>query len=169
MVWNKVRERLRAKAVERLTAVGAAAEPGLERYTEQAAQAFAAPIALLSLIRDDRLLVKASTGTDMTCISRKHSFCTHVLDRDDLLEVGDTLEHPVLRTLPFVIREPFIRYYIGAPLTLTSGVDVGALCVLGPVPRPPASADQRAYLQGLARQATALLERQLHLNGALAA
>lgn len=169
MVWNKMRERLRTIAVERLQSAGMAAEPGLDRFTELAAQAFAAPISFLTLIRDDQLLVRASTGWDLTCMSRKHSFCTHVLDRENLLEVRDTLADPTFRSLPPVTGAPFIRYYIGAPLTLASGVDVGALCVLGPAPRPPASDDQRAYLRGLARQATALLERHMHLKGSVAA
>jgi len=56
-----------------------------------------------------------------------------------------------------------VRYYIGAPLRRLNGIDVGALCVLDTKRRAPASADQKAYLVGLARQASTALEARLDL------
>ena len=51
-----------------------------------------------------------------------------------------------------------MRYYIGAPLRLIDGVDVGALCVIDVRERPAAAPDQRSYLRGLARQAALACE-----------
>lgn len=169
MLLKMLRERVRARAVEALDAIGVPAEPSLQRFTEQASQAFAAPISLLTLLHDDQLWVKASSGLEVECLPREDGFCNHAVDRNELLEVCDAATDPFFRHLPVVTGAPSIRYYIGAPLKLASGVEVGALCVLDTKARFPAQRDQRAYLIGLARQATHALERSAHIRGSLAA
>lgn len=169
MLWNLFRERLRSRAIERLGAVGNIAEPGFDRFVQQAAAAFGAPMSLLTLLHKDMLWVKAATGVQMHCAPRKESFCNHAVDRAELLEVCDASVDPVFQALPSVIGEPYIRYYLGAPLTLLDGTDFGALCVLDTQSRAPASRDQRVYLKGLARQASQAMERHAHIKGSLAA
>lgn len=168
MLLKVLRERMRSKAVAALDAIGTPAEPGLRRFTEEACHAFAAPISLLTLIHDDRLWVKASTGLDLQCLPKQDGFCTYVVERADMLEVCDALADPFFRTLPPVTGDPHLRYYLGAPLALASGIDVGALCILDTKPREPASRDQRAYLAGLARQAAIMLENRARAKGDLA-
>ncbi|WP_375244913.1 GAF domain-containing protein [Sphingomonas parapaucimobilis] len=100
---------------------------------------------------------------------RKDGFCHYAVDQDDLLEVCDALADPFFRTLPCVTSEPHVRYYLGAPLTLTHDIDIGMLCVVDTVARPPASRDQRSYLIGLARQAADAIERRADFRNGLAA
>lgn len=169
MLWKILRERSRSRAVRNLGVLGTPVEPSLNRFTKQAASAFAAPISLLTILHDRDLWVRASTGLDVACLPRKDGFCHYAVDRDDLLEVCDALSDPFFRTLPCVSGEPHVRYYLGAPLTLARDMDVGMLCVLDTVPRPPASRDQRAYLAGIARQAAHAIERQADIKGSLAA
>jgi GAF domain-containing protein len=88
-----------------------------------------------------------------------------VLDSPEVLECCDPQADPRFAGLPSVVGDPHVRYYIGAPLRLLSGIDVGALCVLDTVERRPASHDQRAYLLGLARQASMMLESRLGIWG----
>lgn len=165
MLWKPLRERSRSRAVRNLDVLGVPVEPSLNRFVEQASGAFAAPIALLTIIHDQQLLVRASIGLDVACVPRGDSFCHHAVDRDDLLEVCDAQSDPLFRTLPCVTGEPHVRYYIGAPLTLARNLDVGMLCVLDTSVRRPASRDQRAYLLGLARQATHAIERRAETKG----
>ncbi|RYF14839.1 MAG: GAF domain-containing protein [Oxalobacteraceae bacterium] len=169
MLWDFFRERSRSRAVERLGILGNIAEPGFDCFVQQAADAFDAPMSLLTLLHDDMLWVKAATGVQMHCAPRDESFCNHAVDRGELLEVCDASADPVFQAMPSVLGEPYIRYYLGAPLTLLDGTDFGALCVLDTHPRPPASRDQRAYLTGLARQASQAMERDAHIKGSLAA
>lgn len=158
-MWkNLLLERRRTKGVRNLGLLNTPAEPTFDRFVEQAARAFDAPIALMSLIHGDQQWFKAGHGLVLDCISRKSGFCGFTLDRPDLLESCDPEADPRFATLPSVVGDPFVRYYIGAPLRLSDGVDVGALCVLDVVRREPASADQRAYLMGLARQAARAME-----------
>lgn len=164
-----LRERLRARAIDDLGIAGMIAEPGLERFAEQAANAFAAPIALLNVIRGEQMLVKASAGIVLDCMPRRDGPCQYVLDRPDLLEICDAAADPLYRKLPAVTGGLRVRYYVGAPLKITDGTGIGALCVLDTRPREPATADQRAYLLGLARQAASALERHAHRRGRRAA
>ena len=170
MLKKWLRERGRCRTVRALDLTGGiTVEPGLDRYVEQAVQAFAAPVALVSLIHDDEQRVVASRGFAPACLPREQGFCNHALDCDAVLEVCDPLHDARFSDLPAVTGEPRIRYYLGAPLHLAGGIDVGVLCVLDTRERPPASPDQRAYLQALARQVSMLLEQRLAATGSLAA
>lgn len=157
------RERNRARVVRGLTIVGSLPEPVFDRLATAAANSFAAPFALLSFFENDQQWFKATHGLKLDCISRDHGFCNFALDRPDVLESVDPHADPRFADLPVVVGEPHIRYYIGAPLRWVTGIDVGALCVLDTKSRPPASPDQKAYLLGLARQASTALETRMDL------
>jgi len=152
------KERRRAMAVHRLADPDTTAEPALDRVVDAAAAAFVAPIAAISLIHDDQQRIKAHRGLAIGAIARGTGFCRFALDRTSTFECCDSWADPGFATLPSVIGRPHIRYYMGAPLRLLNGIDVGALCVIDTVPRPPASADQVACLLALARQASRVLE-----------
>jgi len=169
MIGRLLRERTRSRAVQSTGVLERTADADFDRFVQQAAAAFVAPISLLTLIRDESLWIKAATGLVLQCMPRENGFCNHALDHGEPLEVCDARAHPQFQALPSVTGEPRIRYYIGAPLTMADGIDIGALCVLDTRPRRPASRDQRAYLVGLARQASQALERSAHVRGTLAA
>ncbi len=158
MFKNLFQERRRSHAVKRLGVLDTLPEPAFDRFVHQAALSFDAPIAVLSVIHSDDQWFKAAVGMAVTCIPRENGFCGHTLDHPGVLECCDPEVDPRFADFSIVTGDPFIRYYIGAPLTLLNGVDVGALCVLDTVTRPPSSPDQRAYLLGLARQASMALE-----------
>jgi len=158
MLTSLFRERRRARAIRGLTQSDDAMALALDRHVETAQQAFAAPIAALSLISDDVQAIRAARGVEVGCIPRADGFCTVTLEEPGVLECCDALTDPRFSALPCVIGDPFIRYYIGAPLRLMNGLEVGVLCVADVVGRRPASPDQKAYLLGLARQASLALE-----------
>lgn len=169
MLGRMLRERARARAISGLGPLDAPSEPGLNRFAEQAANAFAAPLAFVTVLHDQQLLVKGGVELAAVCLPRKEAFCHYAVDRNDLLEVCDALADPFFRTLPCVAGASHVRYYVGAPLTIARNVDVGMLCVLDTVPRSPASRDQRTYLAGLARQAAQAIERRVDRKGCRAA
>ena len=169
MFGKFLHERLRGRVLERLGMLDAHREPGFDRFVHKATRAYDAPIGLLTLLRGDELWIKAARGLDICSMPRGDAFCGHGVDRGgELLEVCDATLDPRFRDLPAVAGAPFVRYYIGAPLT-SGGIDVGVLCVLDFRPRPPASADQRAYLVSLARLASGALESHALVQKGLAA
>lgn len=169
MLARLLRERSRSRAAKALRGDDRPAEPDFDRFVQQVASAFDAPIALLTLVGDTSLWMKAAIGMAPRCLARQESFCTHAVDECRLLEVCDARADPIFAALPPVVESPFVRYYMGAPLVLADGTAVGALCVLDAQPRPPATRDQRAYLSGIARQAAQALERRAHVKGGIAA
>ena len=165
MFKNLFRERRRAGVAHGLSIHEASAEPGFTRFADDAALAFNAPIAALTLIHDDLQSIMASHGFPLGCMARSNSFCTYAIDHAGVLECCDPEVDARFAALPGVTGDPWIRYYIGAPLRLLSGIDVGTLCVIDTVRRPPASADQTAYLVGLTRQASTALDARLDIWG----
>ncbi|MBD8546831.1 GAF domain-containing protein [Sphingomonas sp. CFBP 8760] len=165
MFKNLFRERRRSDVVHGLSSHDASAEPVFTRFADDAALAFNAPIAALTLIHDDLQSIMASHGFPIGCMVRSNSFCTYAIDHPGVLECCDPDVDARFAHLPSVTGDPGVRYYIGAPLRLLSGIDVGTLCVIDTVRRLPASADQTAYLLGLARQASMALDARLDIWG----
>src|SRR5688572_21580031 len=73
-------------------------------------------IGAVTLIDHDRQWVKAAYGPLPRTIPRTHSFCSHTILSDEVLEVPDTLEDPRFAGNPKVTSEPFVRFYAGVAL-----------------------------------------------------
>jgi GAF domain-containing protein len=165
MFEDLFRERRRSRAVRELTEHESLGGQVFDRFVNAAASAFGAPIAAVSLIHSNEQSIKAGYGFPLGCMPRVEGFCSFTLDGPGVLECIDPQSDPRFAMLPGVVGQPHARYYIGAPLRLLSGIDVGALCVVDTVCRKPASDDQKAYFLGLARQAATTLESRLDLLG----
>ncbi|AMD01332.1 EAL domain-containing protein [Halomonas chromatireducens] len=129
------REERRLLAVEGLDLLDTPAEARFDRLTRLACRLFGVSTAFISLLDRDRQWFKSQQGLDLTETPRDIAFCRKTLERDELLAVPDTHEHPFLRDYPGVVGAPFIRFYAGRPLYLRSGEKVGTLCLVDPEPR----------------------------------
>jgi GAF domain-containing protein len=115
------------------------------------------PVALVSLVDEDRQWFKAKVGTAREETSRDVAFCAHaILQPGDIFVVPDALADPRFATNPLVRDERF-RFYAGAPLVSPEGMPLGTLCVFDHVPRT-LSADQTRALGALAREVVIHLE-----------
>jgi hypothetical protein len=116
------------------------------------------PIALVSLVDEDRQWWKAKVGTDIDGTSRDVAFCAHaIVHSGEIFVVADALEDPRFATNPLVREDPKIRFYAGAPLNSASGLPLGTLCAMDHVPRR-LSADQTRALVALSREVVVHLE-----------
>ncbi len=120
------------------------------------------PIALVSLVDEERQWFKAHHGLDATETPREMAFCAHtILDPNNPFVVPDARLDPRFSDNPLVTGRPHVIFYVGIPLLVGSDrLPLGTLCVLAPEARqiPPA---KLAQLQLLARQAEQLLELRL--------
>ncbi|HTD98582.1 MAG TPA: PAS domain S-box protein [Mucilaginibacter sp.] len=93
------------------------------------------PIALISFIDADRQWVKSRVGIEAKQMPRADAFCNHTILGNKIFEVPDVLESKAFRINTFVINDPQIRFYAGAPLIDPNGYRLGALCVMDMIPR----------------------------------
>ncbi len=133
-------------------------DPALDALVALARRLLDVPIALVSLVAEDRQLFAARTGLDVCGTARDISFCGHALGRDDPLVVPDARADPRFADNPLVTGAPFVRFYAGVPLRSPGGQDIGTFCLIDTRPRAAVSGRDRAVLRDLARLALDVLE-----------
>ena len=110
-------------------------EERFDRIVQFAAREFDVPIALISLVDENRQWFKSRVGLDACETSREVSFCGHALSMDAPLVIEDALLDERFADNPLVAGPPHIRFYAGAQLRLASGLVVGTLCLIDQAPR----------------------------------
>ncbi len=132
-------------------------EEVFDDLTELAAKICEAPIALISLVDENRQWFKSKIGLTVGETSRGHSFCAYAITQPGLFIVPDATRDSRFSNNPLVVFEPRIRFYAGAPLITPDGHALGTLCVLDTVARQ-LSPDQQEALRILAHHVVSQLE-----------
>jgi PAS domain S-box-containing protein len=129
-------------------------DSAFDRITALAAKVFDAPIALVSLIDQERLWFKSRFGLDAEGVSnRSWTVCgaTLALGPGSVLVVEDAAQDDRFKSSPLVIGPPNIRFYAGAVLTAPDGANLGSLCVIDRQPRPRPNDRDLRHLAALAK------------------
>lgn len=132
-------------------------DPALDRLVFMAAQLLSVPIALITLVDDDRQWFKAQVGTTLRETARSAAFCGYTILSGDVLVVQDATCDERFADNPLVVEQPGIRFYAGAPLIASSGLRLGSLCVIDRRPRG-VSSEQIRQLGRLASNAMQTIE-----------
>ena len=126
-------------------------DPELAEITRFAAALFQAPIALVSLVEEERQRFLVRAGLEERETPRPISFCAHAMLEPEPMVIPDARLDPRFDTNPLVTGHPYIRFYAGAPLISQEGAPLGSLCVIDTEPRPEGLTQiQRDGLQVLA-------------------
>ena len=121
------------------------------------------PIALISLVDENRQWFKTCLGLDTKETPRSISFCGHAILNKQALIIPDTLQNPDFCDNPLVAGEPYIRFYAGFPLVSSSGLSIGTICVISPNPKT-LNPSQELGLKLLAKQVISLMENRRELK-----
>src|SRR3982074_2485865 len=140
----------RVSALQKYAILDSEPEQAFDDLTFLASYVCKAPIALISLVDENRQWFKAKVGISATETSRDIAFCSTAIQQPDVFVVPDALQEERFRTNPLVMSEPNIRFYAGAPLINEDGYALGTLCVIDETPRE-LGADQRTALKALSR------------------
>jgi two-component system NtrC family sensor kinase len=156
-------DRDRVAALQKYAILDTEPEQAFDDLTLLASFVCKTPIALISLVDEDRQWFKSKIGMDACQTSRDIAFCSVAIQQTDVMVVPDTLQDERFRNNPLVVSGPRIRFYAGAPLINEEGYALGTLCVVDRTPRE-FGADQKEALQALGRLVLAQLEFRRNLQ-----
>jgi PAS domain S-box-containing protein len=150
-------EQIRIAALQRYEIIDSGSEQEYDDLTQIAAQICQTPTALITLIDQKRQWFKSRVGFESAETPREHAFCAYAIHDTATMVVPDAILDERFADNPLVLRDPRIRFYAGAPLHTSDGVNLGTLCVIDKKPRVFPPEHQRA-LEALARQVVRLIE-----------
>ena len=142
----RVDERVRMSAIAEHDIERLRDDATLTRITDFAAALCETPVALVSIVEENRQTFLSRTGLEATETPREQSFCAHAMLEDEVMVVPDATLDPRFADNPLVVGEMGVRFYAGAPLIRDDGVTLGSLCVIDTVPRAGLT---KVQLQGL--------------------
>jgi phosphoribosyl 1,2-cyclic phosphodiesterase/DNA-binding response OmpR family regulator len=128
-------EERRIASLRELKILDTEPEERFDRVTRLAAAVFDVPMALISLVDENRQWFKSCLGLSAKETPRDAAFCAHVVYGREPVIVPDTFKDVRFADNPLVINEPRIRFYAGYPLILYDGSCIGTLCLLDTRPR----------------------------------
>ncbi len=104
-------------------------EEEFDNLTKLAGRLFEAPIALISLVDEDRLWFKSNHGIDFREVQREASMCNAVVLRKETVSIPDTNQDPCAQANSLTT-DKGIRSYLGAPIIGPGNHVLGTFCVL---------------------------------------
>ena len=135
----------RLNALRSLNILDTPSEERFDRLTRLTKRIFGVPIALVSLIDENRQWFKSSVGLKVNETPRDISFCGHAIHGDDVFIIPDATKDQRFADNPLVLNEPNIRFYAGYPLKSLDGSKLGTLCILDREPRSLSEEDLQTF------------------------
>lgn len=123
----------------------------LRLLAEFAQETLRVPLVAVTLIDERRQRVCLTAGAPLGDAPREAAFCDRTIRGREVLVVPDASVDPRFADNPYVTGPPGIRAYLGAPLAMVDGYNLGALCAIDVAPRAFSPAEA-ALLAGLARR-----------------
>ncbi|WP_426061215.1 GAF domain-containing protein [Hymenobacter sp. B1770] len=156
----------RLAALRAYNVLGTSPDGVFDEIVRLTAKLFGVPVALISLVEQDRVEFKANFGMGgVQQVPRTDSICSVAVLRAETTVFENLHESPCLLTNPAAAELNNSGFYAGHPLATLEGLNIGALCVLDRKPRTVTGPERErlATLAGLVVQLfdlRALLEQQ---------
>jgi len=121
-------EKQRLATLRSLELLDTLAEERFDRITRLAKRLFDVPIALVTLVDENRQWFKSCIGLEINEGPRETSFCAHAILGDDVLVIPAASEDLRFHDNPLVVEEPKVEFYAGCPLVI-NGFRLGTMCI----------------------------------------
>jgi signal transduction histidine kinase/CheY-like chemotaxis protein len=159
-------EEKRLAAVRACGLIGNEPIQSFDRIVRLAQATANVPTALVSIVDAEKIWIKASIGFGVDSLPSEGAFCRLGVEASDILWIEDTRTCSEFSSHEFVVGEPFVRFYAGAPILLPSGDAVGVLAIADQSPRPYCAnlAQQLQDLAALASDQIELRRRELSVG-----
>ena len=158
----------RLRALHQTGLLDAPAEEAFDRATRLATRIVGTPVALVSLVDETRQFLLSQTGVDPARLASRetplsHSFCRHVVEKDDTFRVTDARQDARVADNG-AVNDMDVIAYLGVPLRSVEGDVLGSFCVIGHEPRVWSDEDHETLLDLAAGvEAEIRLRRQTNL------
>ena len=131
--------KLRLQALEELDVLDAPSRRSFQMLVDLANKFLGTPVALISLVTNERQFFLSSSGLGEPWASCRetpltHSFCQHVVKRNEPLIVTDAKRHELVKD-NLAIDELGVQAYLGVPIILPDGNVIGSFCAIDDCPR----------------------------------
>lgn len=126
----------RLAAVRRYDILDTPPDGAFDRITALAARRFNVPIAIVSIVDDDRIWFKSHHGLDVKEIGRDPGLCASAILSNEPWILTDASTDIRAMANPLVAGAFGLRFYAGVPLRTSDGFNLGTLCVIDREPRP---------------------------------
>ncbi|WP_310467050.1 GAF domain-containing protein [Sphingomonas sp.] len=146
---SSTNEESRIAAVRRYDILDSPPDGAFDRITALAARRFGVPIAIISIVDEDRIWFKSHHGLPVEQIDREPGLCASAILGHTPYLIEDARKDPRALANPLVAGDFGLRFYAAVPLTTSDGHNLGTLCVIDKEPRP-INDDQIEDLQDLA-------------------
>lgn len=120
----------RLKALEAYNILDTLPEKSFDRITELASYICGTPMAVVSLVDEQRQWFKSKVGIEDSETSRDIAFCNYAIQKPEIMEIEDATTDERFKNNPLVLDKPKIRFYAGKPLIDPGGHALGTLCVI---------------------------------------
>jgi two-component sensor histidine kinase len=156
----------RMAAVRRYDILDSPPDGAFDRITAVAARRLGVPIAIISIVDEDRIWFKSHHGLPVEQIDREPGLCASAILSDAPYILEDARADPRSLANPLVAGDFGLRFYAAVPLTTSDGHNLGTLCVIDKEPRP-IDEDQIEDLKDLASVVMDQLELGLSARSAV--
>ena len=122
-----------------------------DRIVRMVQRTFKAKLVVFTLVGPTEVTVIAKAGTDMDAVKRQQAFCGMTIEElaPPLFIIRDAANDEKFKNHPFVVNEPFVRFYCGAPIYM-HGYKIGTLSMADNHPRPDFGESEQLQLQEFA-------------------